>query len=104
MAWESKTLRLRPTSTNGYPKGMKKILLIAGLAAMLISAAPQDKKADQKAAAKDTTDVVCGMTVDPKSSDKSDYKGKTYYFCSLDDKKEFEKNPEKYLKADTKKK
>jgi YHS domain-containing protein len=83
---------------------MKTIVLIAGLAATLVAAAPQDKKADQKAAPKQATDVVCGMTVDTKDSDKSDYKGKTYYFCSLDDKKEFEKNPDKYLKADTKKK
>ena len=28
---------------------------------------------------------------------KSEYKGKTYYFCSLDHKKMFDENPEKYL-------
>jgi len=90
----------------GYPSDMKKlaqVLLIAGLAATVFPAVAQDKKTDQKAAAKETADPVCGMTVDPKDSDKTDYKGKTYYFCSLADKKEFDKNPDKYVKAETKK-
>ncbi len=43
-------------------------------------------------------DVVCGMTVDPKSAGgKSDYKGKTYYFCSKGCKATFDKQPDKYL-------
>jgi YHS domain-containing protein len=80
-------------------KKFAQVLLIAGLAATLVPAAPQDKKADQKVAPKETTDVVCGMTIDPKDSEKTEYKGKTYYFCSLADKKEFEKSPDKYVKA-----
>ncbi len=45
-------------------------------------------------------DVVCGMTVDPKSAaGKSEYKGKTYYFCSKGCKAAFDKEPEKYLSA-----
>ena len=44
-------------------------------------------------------DPVCGMEVNPKSAaGKSDYQGKTYYFCSLGCKKEFDQSPEKYLK------
>jgi Cu+-exporting ATPase len=42
-------------------------------------------------------DPVCGMTVDPKTADKSVYKGKTYYFCSRSEKQQFDKTPEKYL-------
>ena len=43
-------------------------------------------------------DPVCGMDVDPKNAAvKSEYHGKTYYFCSLGCKKEFEKNPGKFL-------
>jgi YHS domain-containing protein len=84
-------------------KKFAQILLIAGLAATVIPAAPQDKKADQKAS-KEVTDIVCGMTVDPKDSEKSDYKGKTYYFCSAADKKEFEKSPDKYIKEANNKK
>jgi YHS domain-containing protein len=84
-------------------KKIAQVLLMAGLAATLIPAAPQDKKADQKPAAKEVADPVCGMTVDPKDSDKTEYKGKTYYFCSLADKKEFEKSPDKYLKEANKK-
>ena len=45
-------------------------------------------------------DVVCGMTVDPKTAAaKSEYKGQTYYFCSRGCKAAFDKNPEKYLAA-----
>jgi YHS domain-containing protein len=63
----------------------------------------QDKKADQKAPAQ-ATDPVCGMTVETKAAEKSAYKGKTYYFCSRDDKEKFDKAPDKYAKAEDKKK
>ena len=47
-------------------------------------------------------DPVCGMEVDPKTTtNKSDYKGQTYYFCSPGCKKAFETNPEKYVKPET---
>lgn len=43
-------------------------------------------------------DPVCGMTVDPATAAaKSEYKGKTYYFCSEGCRKAFEANPEQYL-------
>ncbi len=41
-------------------------------------------------------DPVCGMEVDEKSKFKSEYMGKTYYFCSQLDKASFDKNPIKY--------
>ena len=45
-------------------------------------------------------DPVCGMEVDPKTAGgKSDYKGQTYYFCSLGCKKAFDQEPEKYANA-----
>lgn len=45
-------------------------------------------------------DPVCGMDVDPKTAAlKSIYKGKTYYFCAPGCKREFDKNPEKYVGA-----
>jgi putative intracellular protease/amidase/YHS domain-containing protein len=40
--------------------------------------------------------VVCGMDVDPKTAPKSVFKGKTYYFCSGDDKKAFDAAPDKF--------
>ena len=44
-------------------------------------------------------DPVCGMEVDPKTAaNKSNYQGKTYYFCSQEDKKAFDKEPQKYVK------
>ncbi len=43
-------------------------------------------------------DPVCGMMVDPKTAPaKSEYKGKTYYFCAPGCKISFDKDPEKYL-------
>ena len=45
-------------------------------------------------------DVVCGMEVDPKTTAaKTEYKGRTYFFCVLGCKTAFEKDPEKYLKG-----
>ena len=42
-------------------------------------------------------DPVCGMDVDEKKAVvKSDYKGKTYYFCAQGCKIAFDKEPEKY--------
>jgi len=43
-------------------------------------------------------DPVCGMMVNPQeAAGTSDYKGKTYYFCAPGCKKDFDKDPEKYL-------
>lgn len=42
-------------------------------------------------------DPVCGMQVNEQAAGrKSDYQGKTYYFCSPACKATFDKNPEKY--------
>ena len=42
-------------------------------------------------------DPVCGMEVDMATGPSLTYKGKTYYFCSEEDKAKFEKNPEQYV-------
>ncbi len=42
-------------------------------------------------------DLVCGMQVnESEASHKSEYKGKTYYFCSSHCKMQFDEKPEKY--------
>ncbi len=42
-------------------------------------------------------DPVCKMTVNEKTATlKSDYSGKTYYFCNPSCKATFDKNPTKY--------
>jgi len=47
-------------------------------------------------------DPVCGMDVDEKSAaGKSDYQGKTYYFCSAGCKASFDKDPQKYVGGTT---
>ncbi|HUU37789.1 MAG TPA: YHS domain-containing protein, partial [Candidatus Desulfaltia sp.] len=43
-------------------------------------------------------DVVCGMEVhEDKAAATTEYGGKTYYFCSEHCKREFDRDPEKYL-------
>jgi Cu+-exporting ATPase len=38
------------------------------------------------------------MDIDPATAaGQSEYKGQTYYFCSMGCKKSFDANPEKYL-------
>ena len=51
-----------------------------------------------EASGKTTTDLVCGMTVDPASAKHhTDYKGQTYYFCRAGCREKFEADPERYL-------
>lgn len=48
------------------------------------------------------TDPVCGMDVTPgMAAGTSTYQGETYYFCSLDCKETFEKDPERYVRQET---
>ena len=45
------------------------------------------------------TDPVCKMTIDEKTAaGKSEYKGKTYYFCAPGCKTKFDQNPGAYVK------
>jgi P-type Cu+ transporter len=47
-------------------------------------------------------DPVCGMDVDPgQAAGKSEYRGKTYYFCAEGCKRKFDQNPERYLSQQT---
>jgi YHS domain-containing protein len=46
-------------------------------------------------------DPVCGMEVDESRAEhKTEYMGKTYYFCAPGCKAMFEKEPEKYTKEE----
>jgi YHS domain-containing protein len=76
-----------------------KLILALALAA---SGFAQDAKKTDKAPVKEVQDPVCGMMVDPAVAPKSEFKGKTYYFCSIDEKKEFDKAPSSYIKLDKK--
>jgi YHS domain-containing protein len=47
-------------------------------------------------------DPVCEMNVDEKTGTlKSEYMGKTYYFCSQSCKDVFEKNPKRFAGQDS---
>lgn len=42
-------------------------------------------------------DPVCKMKVDEqKAAGKSEYQGRTYYFCALGCKRKFDEHPENY--------
>jgi YHS domain-containing protein len=44
-------------------------------------------------------DPVCKMKVDEKTAKyRSDYQGRTYYFCAQMCKETFEENPQQYLR------
>ena len=43
-------------------------------------------------------DPVCGMEVTYETAKaRSEYNGQTYYFCSMDCKDAFDREPEKYI-------
>ena len=45
-------------------------------------------------------DPVCGMEVDEDTAvAKSEYKGKTYFFCTLACKNDFDENPEVFVES-----
>ena len=74
--------------------------LVSSAAAVWLLAAPPavaGRQGEQKP--EKVKDVVCGMQIDPTKAKggKSEYKGKTYYFCSEDCKKKFDKEPAKYV-------
>ena len=43
-------------------------------------------------------DPVCKMKVSKDAQYKSEYNSKMYYFCALNCKKDFDKNPGRYAK------
>jgi len=46
------------------------------------------------------SDPVCNMQVDEADAEfKTEYDGKTYYFCSESCKEEFDGDPEEYIAA-----
>jgi len=45
-------------------------------------------------------DPVCKMEISPsKAAARSEYQGKTYYFCAMGCKQSFDTEPLKYVKA-----
>jgi YHS domain-containing protein len=61
------------------------------------SPAPMPESEERDPSAVNTErDPVCGMFVNPKTAPKSEFEGKTYYFCSLEDKAKFDQDPGAY--------
>ena len=43
-------------------------------------------------------DPVCGMEVNPSSAEaSSEWGGQTFYFCSVECKQKFDRDPQKYV-------
>jgi YHS domain-containing protein len=76
-------------------------LVLAAPVTLQFASAQDAKKTDEKAV-KEAQDPVCGMMVDTATAPKTEFKGKTYYFCSIDEKKEFDKAPSTYIKVEKK--
>src|SRR3954452_1430946 len=56
------------------------------------------EQGDHAAARTDVRDPVCGMAVDPATSQhRFDYRGETYHFCSAGCRAKFVANPQTYL-------
>ncbi|MEX2089340.1 MAG: efflux RND transporter periplasmic adaptor subunit [Bacteroidota bacterium] len=49
---------------------------------------------------KNVVDPVCGMEITPNEEQSYLYKGKKYYFCSVEDMEKFKNDPEKYVKPE----
>lgn len=51
-------------------------------------------------AATEELDRVCGMWIDKETAPfRSTWRGETYYFCSQPCKKQFDQDPERYMKG-----
>jgi YHS domain-containing protein len=49
------------------------------------------------------TDPVCGMQiVKPLAAARTEYQGKTYYFCVEECRRKFEADPERYIQPEAK--
>jgi len=85
---------------------MKKPLIIIGILAitmlLVVGCSKKAETVDETATNTEET-VICPVTgtetTPSEASGKMEYEGKTYYFCCAGCKPEFEKDPQKYLKA-----
>ena len=76
-------------------------VVLAAPVTLQFAGAQDAKKTDEKPV-KEAQDPVCGMMVETATAPKTEFKGKTYYFCSIDEKKEFDKAPASYIKVEKK--
>jgi xanthine dehydrogenase accessory factor len=78
------------------------VAILAELVQLRASGAlKQSKAAPAPAAAAQATDPVCGMTVATASGQPVRHDGTGYYFCCAGCRRAFEKDPEAYVKRET---
>jgi len=93
MALSSVTVISLSLSLRGYSPPVKR----KNVNRRMRSQDKQSKDGKQNGGGGMAIDPICKMQVDEKTAKwKSEYNGKTYYFCAPGCKKEFDKNPGKY--------
>jgi Cu(I)/Ag(I) efflux system membrane fusion protein len=86
--------------TSGLEAGERIVVssnfLVDSESRMKLSALSTELTLQKVTAAKDP---VCGMEIDPKAADafKTQYNGRTYYFCAPKCRRDFDENPRKYV-------
>lgn len=89
---------------HGAAAGLPRTPAPAGAAGMPRTPAPAGAAGTPRtpAPAAKVVDPVCGMKIDPATAaGKSEYAGKTYYFCDKAEKAKFDADPAKYVKKDS---
>ena len=83
---------------------LTRMVLITMLVLALTVAGCGGEKTEKAAEADETeevvvkaTDPVCGMRIEATGAMATEYEGETYYFCSIDCKDRFGREPEKFL-------
>ncbi len=98
MDWEG-TETVRGTKSEAKRRSWR--IRTRTMGASAASPVPEIPLAFEKEEGKMVKDPVCGMMVDEKhAAAQSEYRGKTYYFCSQGCKKAFDRDPEKYVRAE----
>jgi Cu+-exporting ATPase len=73
---------------------------LPGASGLVMLGTPAGHSSAVKESGSKEKDPVCGMSVNPSTAKfKTDYQGKTYYFCCGGCEEKFKAAPEKYLKA-----
>jgi YHS domain-containing protein len=93
--------------TKGLMQGERIVVsgnfLIDSESKMKMAAAGMQSASQSQQVGQRDQDLVCGMEVDQAKAKvaglTSEYKGKTFYFCMDECKKEFEKNPGRYIEG-----
>ena len=69
------------------------LVVLIGFSMLALGQANKSNPRPEKA-----RDPVCGIMVEKDPKLAAEYKGRTYYFCSIADRDKFKQNPKKYVR------